>query len=351
MHATLAPDRPAPSSAKAPLLAVSDLGVRFATRRGPVRAVNGVSFNVAPGETLAIVGESGSGKSTTGLAIMGLVGAARSCTVSGEIALQTKDGQRRDLLKLPPTALRHIRGNDVAMIFQEPMSSLNPVYSIESQICEAIRLHQKVGARAARAEALDVVRLLGIANPARCLKSYPHQLSGGMRQRVMIAIALSCRPSLLIADEPTTALDVTIQAQILDLLKKLQQQTGMAMIFITHNLGVVSEIADRVLVMYGGKAVETGPVGDVFRAPRMPYTMALLQSLPRLGQARARGERLHAIPGNVPNPLSLPPGCAFHPRCGFFEAGRCDAQEPPFEIAGDARGVRCLRWREIASAS
>jgi oligopeptide transport system ATP-binding protein len=207
-----------------------------------------------------------------------------------------------------------------------------------------------LGDRAARAEALGLVRLLGIPNPERCLKSYPHQLSGGMRQRVMIAIALSCRPSLLIADEPTTALDVTIQAQILELLKKLQAQTGMAMIFITHNLGVVSEIADRVLVMYAGKAVESGPVADVFRAPRMPYTMALLQSLPRLGQARKSGDRLRAIAGNVPNPMALPPGCAFHPRCAFFEAGRCDTQQPPLEAIAADRAVRCLRWREIGGA-
>jgi oligopeptide transport system ATP-binding protein len=321
----------------APLLDVRDLTVRFQSRHGTVNAVSGVSFHITPGETLAIVGESGSGKSTTGLAIMGLVGAGS--TIDGEIGLKAKDGRDRDLLRLPPAAMRKIRGNDIAMIFQEPMSSLNPVYSIESQICEAIRLHQRLGHRAALAEALDLIRLLGIPNPERCLKSYPHQLSGGMRQRVMIAIALSCRPSLLIADEPTTALDVTIQAQILDLLKKLQAQTGMAMIFITHNLGVVSEIADRVVVMYAGKAVEAGPVADVFRAPRMPYTMSLLQSLPRLGQARGRGGRLRAIPGNVPNPMALPVGCAFHPRCEFFEA-----------VSGD-RDVRCLRWHEIAGAS
>jgi oligopeptide transport system ATP-binding protein len=353
MQATLAPiptDQPAAAAPTQPaLLDVADLTVRFGSRHGTVKAVNGVSFAIARGETLAIVGESGSGKSTTGLAVMGLVG-GRGCATEGTIALQAKDGQRRDLLRLPPSDMRKIRGNDIAMIFQEPMSSLNPVYSIESQICEAIRLHQRLGERAARAEALGLVRLLGIPNPERCLKSYPHQLSGGMRQRVMIAIALSCRPSLLIADEPTTALDVTIQAQILDLLKKLQKQTGMAMIFITHNLGVVSEIADRVLVMYAGKAVETGPVADMFRTPRMPYTMSLLKSLPRLGQARAPGQRLRAIPGNVPNPMSLPPGCAFHPRCAFFESGRCDQQEPPFESVSADRGVRCLRWREIGDA-
>jgi oligopeptide transport system ATP-binding protein len=354
MPATLAPlaaERSASTAAAAaPLLEVRDLKVRFDSRRGAVNAVNGVSFSIAHGETLAIVGESGSGKSTTGLAVMGLVGGESGCTVEGEIGLQAKDGRWRDLLRLPPAAMRRIRGNDIAMIFQEPMSSLNPVYSVESQICEAIRLHQRLGERAARTEALDLVRLLGIPNPEQCLRSYPHQLSGGMRQRVMIAIALSCRPSLLIADEPTTALDVTIQAQILDLLKKLQAQTRMAMIFITHNLGVVSEIADRVLVMYAGKGVEAGPVAEVFRTPRMPYTMSLLQSLPRLGQARATGERLRAIPGNVPNPLALPPGCAFHPRCAFIEPGRCDACEPPFEPVGADRGVRCLRWREIGSA-
>jgi oligopeptide transport system ATP-binding protein len=332
-----------------PLLQVEELSVRFRTRRGPVNAVNGVTFTIAPGETLAIVGESGSGKSTTGLALMSLIGAGGM--IDGRIGLRAKDGRPRDLLRLSPTEMRAIRGNDIAMIFQEPMSSLNPVYSVESQICEAIRLHQKLGDRAARAEALDMVRLLGIPNPERCLKSYPHQLSGGMRQRVMIAIALSCRPSLLIADEPTTALDVTIQAQILDLLKKLQGQAGMAMIFITHNLGVVTEIADRVLVMYAGKAVESGPVAEVFRSPRMPYTMALLQSLPRLGQARRRGERLPAIPGNVPNPMALPPGCAFHPRCRFFQVARCETQEPPLEAVAADRAARCLRWREIGPLS
>jgi oligopeptide transport system ATP-binding protein len=332
-----------------PLLEVTDLSVRFRARHGTVNAVNGVSFRIAPGETLAIVGESGSGKSTTGLAIMGLVGAGAA--IDGAVRLQAKSGGNPDLLRLPPQAMRSIRGNDIAMIFQEPMSSLNPVYSVESQICEAIRLHQRLDNRAARTEALDLVRLLGIPNPERCLKSYPHQLSGGMRQRVMIAIALSCRPSLLIADEPTTALDVTIQAQILDLLQKLQKQTGMAMIFITHNLGVVSEIADRVLVMYGGKAVESGPVADIFRAPRMPYTMSLLRSLPRLGQARTHGKRLRAIPGNVPNPSALPAGCAFHPRCEFFESGRCDTRDPPLEAIGDGRHARCLRWREIAGVS
>jgi oligopeptide transport system ATP-binding protein len=335
--------------ASTPLLDVTDLTVRFRSRGGAVNAVNGVSFHIASGETLAIVGESGSGKSTTGLAIMGLVQAGAA--IDGRIHLKAKHGGHPDVLRLPPAAMRRIRGNDIAMIFQEPMSSLNPVYSVESQICEAIRLHQRLGDRAARAEALDLIQLLGIPNPARCLKSYPHQLSGGMRQRVMIAIAVSCRPNLLIADEPTTALDVTIQAQILDLLKKLQAQTGMAMIFITHNLGVVSEIADRVLVMYAGKAVEAGPVAEVFRAPRMPYTMSLLQSLPRLGQARSRGQRLQAIPGNVPNPTAPPAGCAFHPRCGFFQAGRCDAQEPPLEMISDDRSARCVRWREIAGAS
>ena len=350
MQAALTTDQNPGPPAAASLLEVKDLGVSFETRHGAVRAVNGVSFGIARGETLAIVGESGSGKSTTGLALMGLIGGNR-CTIEGEVALQAKDGRRRDLLRLPPAAMREIRGNDIAMIFQEPMSSLNPVYSVESQICEAIRLHQRLGDRAARAEALGLVRLLGIPDPERCLRSYPHQLSGGMRQRVMIAIALSCRPSLLIADEPTTALDVTIQAQILELLKKLQTQTGMAMIFITHNLGVVSEIADRVLVMYGGKAVETGPVREVFRAPQMPYTMALMQSLPRLGRTRTQSERLRAIPGNVPNPMALPPGCAFHPRCTFFEAGRCDTREPLFESMDRDRGVRCVRWREIAGAS
>jgi oligopeptide transport system ATP-binding protein len=325
----------------AALLELRDLTVRFSSDGKAVHAVNGVSFDIAPGETVALVGESGCGKSTIGLATMGLTGSKH---VSGAITLAFKDGQRRNLMHLSDRAMQAVRGNEVAMIFQEPMSSLNPVHTVGWQIREAIECHQGIGRAAADASALDLLGQLGIPDAERCLRAYPHQLSGGMRQRVMIAIALSCRPSLLIADEPTTALDVTVQAQILELLKRLQAQTGMAILFITHNFGVVAEIAQRTMVMYAGKIVEAGPVGEVFHAPRMPYTRALLESLPRLD---APGRRLAAIPGQVPSPSALPPGCAFHPRCRHAVSGLCDERIPTLEPCSEERVVRCTRWTEI----
>jgi oligopeptide transport system ATP-binding protein len=274
---------------------------------------------------------------------MGLTG---SENLSGAITLAFKKGNRQDLMGLSDRAMQAVRGNEVAMIFQEPMSSLNPVHTVGWQIREAIVCHQGVGRAAADASALALLGQLGIPDAERCLRSYPHQLSGGMRQRVMIAIALSCRPSLLIADEPTTALDVTVQAQILELLKRLQAETGMAILFITHNFGVVAEIAQRTMVMYAGKIVEAGPVGEVFHAPRMPYTRALLDSLPRLD---AQGRRLAAIPGQVPSPSALPPGCAFHPRCRHAVRGVCDERIPALETCSDDRVVRCSRWTEIST--
>jgi oligopeptide transport system ATP-binding protein len=252
----------------------------------------------------------------------------------------------RDLARLSEAEMRDIRGNDIAMIFQEPMTSLNPVYTIGEQIIEAIRQHQGRTGRAAFALGVEMLELLGIPEPRRRMAAYPHQLSGGMRQRAMIAMALSCRPALLIADEPTTALDVTIQAQILDLIKRLQRELGMAVMFITHNLGVAAEIADRILVMYAGRAVETGPARAIFHRPAMPYTIGLLASVPRLGAED--GTPLVAIPGNVPDPLALPPGCAFHPRCGFAVAGVCDIGVPPLETCAPEHEVRCLRWRDVA---
>jgi oligopeptide transport system ATP-binding protein len=329
------------------LLEVRDLTVRFSSGGTVVNAVNGVSFDIAAGETVALVGESGCGKSTIGLGIMGLTG---SPYLSGAITLALKDGQRRDLTCLSDRAMQTVRGNEVAMIFQEPMSSLNPVHTVGWQIREAIVCHQRLGRAAADASALDLLRQLGIPDAERCLRSYPHQLSGGMRQRVMIAIALSCRPNLLIADEPTTALDVTVQAQILDLLRRLQAETGMAILFITHNFGVVAEIAQRTMVMYAGKIVEAGPVGEVFHAPRMPYTRALLDSLPKL-DAEALGSRLAAIPGQVPSPSALPRGCAFHPRCRHAVRGLCDERIPALEPCSDGRIVRCVRWAEISAAT
>ena len=330
------------------LLQVDDLAVRFRGDAGTVAALNGVSFIVRPGETVALVGESGSGKSVTSLAIMRLTPPAPGCQVSGRIMLRGPGGEALDLLALPAEAMRSLRGSRIAMIFQEPMTSLNPVLTIGDQIAEAISVHRG-GTRAAALDAaaglLDVV---GIPEPRARMSAFPHHLSGGMRQRVMIAIALSCDPTLLIADEPTTALDVTVQAQILDLLRRLQQRTGMAMIFITHNLGVVAEIADRVMVMYAGRVVEQAPRRALFRTPLMPYTAGLLQSVPRLQAAGGRAP-LQAIQGNVPDPTDLPPGCAFAPRCGYVRAGQCDSAMPALEVAEPDHLVRCVRWRDVAS--
>jgi peptide/nickel transport system ATP-binding protein len=333
----------------ATLLEVRDLTVRFAGRAGIVDAVNGVSFDLIPGETVALVGESGSGKSTIGLALMGLTGVSPSGTLAGAATLSLKNGRRQDVMELSDRAMQAIRGNEVAMIFQEPMSSLNPVHTVGWQICEAITCHQGVAGRAAEASALELLRQLGIPDAERSLHAYPHQLSGGMRQRVMIAIALSCRPSLLIADEPTTALDVTVQAQILELLKQVQADTGMAILFITHNFGVVAEIAQRTMVMYAGRIVEAGTVDELYHAPRMPYTRALLDSLPRLD--RGVGARLLAIPGQVPSPSALPPGCAFHPRCHHAVPGRCDNRVPTLETCSEDHIVRCVRWAELADSA
>jgi oligopeptide transport system ATP-binding protein len=278
---------------------------------------------------------------------MGLLPTDRRTIVHGAIRLTSKSGSVNDVLRLADRERRRVRGNDIAMIFQDPMSSLNPIYSIGSQIVEAVEQHRRVARREAIADALRLLGQLGVPSPDRILASYPHQLSGGMRQRVMIAIALSCRPRALIADEPTTALDVTIQAQILALLKRVQRETAMAVVFITHNLSVVAEVADRIVVMYAGRIVEAGPVREVFKSPRMPYTRSLLRSLPRLGHVPRSGDPLEAIPGNVPSPLALPSGCTFHPRCPHQVAGVCDGLIPGLERCAPNRLVRCARWREI----
>ena len=330
------------------VLEVRDLSVAFRTPAGPVSAVRDVSLDINQGEVVALVGESGSGKSTLGLAIMGLLERESGATMSGSIWLTGKSGTRQELTAMPERGLRRIRGSDIAMIFQEPLSSLNPIYTIGRQVCEAIRIHRTVSRREAERDAIAALTALGVPEPQACMGRYPHQLSGGMRQRVMIAMALACRPALLIADEPTTALDATIQAQIVDHLRRLQAATGMAILFITHNLGLVSEIADRALVLYAGEIVESGPVEAVFRAPHMPYTRGLLDSLPRIGRTRRQGRRLAAIPGAVPSLLRRPGGCAFHPRCGHRVDGLCDGAALALEACGPDRGVRCLRWREIA---
>ena len=301
-----------------PLLKVSDLNVGFETNRGLLRPVRDVSFSIFPGQTVALVGESGCGKSVTSLSILRLIPEPPGKVLGGQILFEG-----RDLLKLPERDMRAVRGKDIAMIFQEPMTSLNPVFTIGEQIAEAVRLHEGLGRRAAMDKTVDMLKLVHIPNPERRVKEYPHQLSGGMRQRVMIAMALSCNPKLLIADEPTTALDVTTQAQILELMRRLRTSHGSAIILITHDMGVISEIADRVLVMYGGRAVERGSKTDVFRRPRHPYTWGLLDSVPRVTGPRVR--RLAAIPGSPVRPWDLPTGCVFAPRCALRHEA-CEAR-------------------------
>ncbi len=323
------------------LLDVRGLKTYFDTDEGTVKAVDGVSFHIDKGETLAVVGESGSGKSVTSLSIMRLIPTPPGRIAGGEMLF---NGQ--DLVKKTEREMRQIRGNDISMIFQEPMTSLNPVYTVGDQIAEAIVLHQGKSQKQAMKMAAEMLELVGIPEPAKRVRNYPHQMSGGMRQRVMIAMALSCGPQLLIADEPTTALDVTIQAQILELMKKLQNEIGMSILFITHDLGVVAEIADRVVVMYAGRAVEEGNVVPIFTKPKMPYTMGLLNSVPRVDKAAVHQERLEAIPGNVPNPLYLPEGCAFHPRCKFA-VDQCKVAIPDLVDSGNGHMVRCIRWDEI----
>jgi peptide/nickel transport system ATP-binding protein len=321
----------------AELLRVRDLAVTF---RGSIRAVDGVDLTLRRGETLCVVGESGSGKSVTALAAMGLLDRT-GAEVRGSIEL---DG--RELLGLSEPEWRKVRGNEIAMIFQEPMSSLNPVQRIGDQIAEAIVLHQGVDKREAGGKAIELLELVGISAADRRAREYPHRLSGGMRQRVMIAIALSCNPKLLIADEPTTALDVTIQAQILALMMELRERLGMAVMLITHDLGVVAETADRVAVMYAGRVVEKGTVQEVFDAPRHPYTRALLKAIPMMGMTYA--EPLYAIRGTVPSPTRWPTGCRFAPRCDEVFA-KCSEDPPPFGTA--ERNARCWRCEGAVSPS
>ena len=333
-------------SVSSPLLEVRDLVTSFRTDRGVVRAVDGVSFEVPEKGTLGIVGESGCGKSVTSLSIMRLVPSPPGTIDAGQVLFDGKD-----LLQLPEREMRKLRGNQISMIFQEPMTSLNPVYTVGAQIVEAVRLHQKRSKTQARDRAVEMLQLVGIPSPERRVDAYPHELSGGMRQRVMIAMALACQPRLLIADEPTTALDVTIQAQVLDLLRKLQQLLGMSVVLITHDLGVVAEFAERVVVMYAGRVVEQGPVAEVFRHPRHPYTQGLLKSLPPFGTSAdlsARPRRLPTIEGVVPDMRALPVGCRFQDRCPYV-IDLCREKEPDLlPIVGSAeRRSRCHRAEEI----
>ncbi len=318
------------------LLEVTDLRTYFRTDAGLARAVDGVSFQVERGEVLGIVGESGSGKSVTSLSIMRLIPEPPGEIVAGS-SIRLKG---EELVGAPEKRLRQIRGNDVAMIFQEPMTSLNPVFPVGEQIAEAVRLHRGVGKEAARARAIELLGLVGLPDPEQRVDVYPHELSGGQRQRVMIAMALSCEPDLLIADEPTTALDVTIQAQILDLLAELRRRLGMAIVLITHDLGVVAEVCDRVVVMYAGQVREQAPAAAIFGDPRDPYTQGLLSSIPRLGE---HAEKLAVIPGTVPSPARWPAGCRFHTRCPFAW-DLCLREAPPFFHPAEEHDVRC--WLE-----
>ncbi len=331
----------------APILEVSGLRTLFFTRQGLVRAVDGLSFHVGRGEVLAIVGESGCGKSITALSVMRLVPTPPGRIDAGSVKLEG-----RDLLALDEEAMRAVRGNDISMIFQEPMTSLNPVLTIGEQIAEAVRLHQDISRADARARAVEMLDLVRIPEPAQRAREYPHQLSGGMRQRAMIAMALACNPKVLIADEPTTALDVTIQAQILDLIMKLQQQRGTAVILITHALGVVAETAHRVVVMYAGRKIEEASVEDLFDAPLHPYTHGLMASVPRLAVLGGgpAAERLQEIPGMVPALSALPEGCAFAPRCAHADA-TCHATYPDYIERRPGHFVACWHAERLYGAA
>lgn len=323
------------------LLEIKDLKTRFYTDEGVVHAVNGISYDMEVGETLGVVGESGCGKSVHALSIMRLIPSPPGKIVAGEIIFD-KD---RNLLEISSSEMRHIRGAEIAMVFQDPMTSLNPVYTVGDQIVEALRLHQGMTEAESRERARELLEMVGIPAAAQRLDDYPHQFSGGMRQRAMIAMALSCDPKLLIADEPTTALDVTIQAQIVDLVRRLQEQLGMAIMWITHDLGVVAELAKTINVMYAGYIIERGPVRSIYKSTRHPYTLGLLGSLPRLDEAP--GTKLLSIPGLPPDLVALPKGCPFAARCSY-RVEQCLEEMPPLERTDDDHTVACWRWEAVA---
>ena len=327
-----------------PLLSVRNLRTSFFQDEGTTKAVDGASFDVRQGRTLGIVGESGCGKSVTAQSILRIVDAPGRI-VEGEILLTREDGTQTDLVKLPPNGrdIRAIRGGEIGLVFQEPMTSFSPVHTVGAQIIEAVMLHGDVDAKEARLRGIEALRRVGIPKPERRIDEYSFELSGGLRQRAMIAVALSCDPRLLIADEPTTALDVTTQAQILDLLRHIQQERAMAIMLITHNLGVVAEMADDVVVMYLGRVVEQGNVDDIFHDPKHPYTKALLQSIPSIESLPK--QKLPTISGSIPHPFNRPKGCPFHPRCISAMPGRCDAADPSLEESGDGRKVSCFLYQ------
>jgi peptide/nickel transport system ATP-binding protein len=336
-----------PNDAK-PLLSVRDLRTSFFQDEGTTLAVDGASFDVRHGKTLGIVGESGCGKSVTAQSILRIVDSPGRI-VGGEILLTRTDGTQTDLVKLPRDGreIRSIRGGDIGLVFQEPMTSFSPVHTVGEQIVEAVRLHNAVDRKEARRIGVEALRSVGIPKPERRIDEYSFELSGGLRQRAMIAVALACKPRLLIADEPTTALDVTTQAQILDLLRRIQRDSGMAIMLITHNLGVVAEMADDVVVMYLGRVVEEGPVDAIFHDPKHPYTKALLQSIPSIDSAPR--VKLPTIQGSIPHPFNRPPGCPFHPRCASFIPGRCDKAEPQLATVGEAHRASCFLYEPVAA--
>ncbi|MEA4883254.1 MAG: ABC transporter ATP-binding protein [Clostridia bacterium] len=319
---------------------VRDLRTHFVSEDGVVPAVDGISLSVDRGQTLGIVGESGCGKSVTSLSVMRLIPNPPGRIVGGEILFKGED-----LLKKSEAEMMHIRGNEISMIFQEPMTSLNPVFTVGDQIMETITLHQRLRRKEARDKTIELLRLVGIPSPEKRVDDFPHQMSGGMRQRIMIAMALSCNPTLLIADEPTTALDVTIQAQILELMSELRERFGTAIMLITHDLGVIAETVDEVVVMYAGRIVERANVGSIFEKPAHPYTVGLLGSIPKLNE---RSERLQVIKGVVPSPFNMPKGCRFHPRCNWAQP-ICREQEPPLVDIKDDHEVRC--WNAVERGS
>jgi len=324
----------------APLLEIKNLRTYFYTEEGTVKAVDGLDLTLHEGETLAVVGESGCGKSVTSLSILGLVVTPPGKIEEGEILFHGED-----LLRKSEKEMRKIRGNEISMIFQEPLTSLNPVFTVGRQIMETLTLHRGMDKRAAHAEAVRLLAQVGIPNPEKAVNDYPHQLSGGMRQRVMIAMALSCEPRILIADEPTTALDVTIQAQILRLLADMKRQTRTSIILITHDLGIVAQVAENVVVMYAGQAVEYGDVNAIFADPLHPYTEGLLKSIPKIGEKR---ERLYSIEGMVPSQKNYPKGCRFAPRCEYATQ-KCHERKPELMTRQDGRRVRCWRYEEVDS--
>ena len=326
----------------APLLQIKDLRTSFFTDDGVVKAVDGVTYDVEEGETLGLVGESGCGKSVSALSILRLIPTPPGRIVGGEVIFEGED-----LLKVDEEQIRHVRGNQIAMIFQEPMTSLNPVLTIGRQLTEALELHLSMASSDAAQRAIELLELVGIPEAATRINDYPHQFSGGMRQRVMIAMALSCNPKLLLADEPTTALDVTIQAQILEILARLSREMGTSVVIITHNLGVVARYADRVNVMYAGKIVESATAEDLYAKPRHPYTVGLLTSVPRLDQERKT--KLKVIEGVPPDLINLPKGCSFEPRCSF-SVDRCKDEIPPLMQVGEKHQAACWEWKAVEAA-